>query len=394
MLITARWLLTGATPPLADAAVLVEGETIREIGTRRWFAKRDVADVVDLGESILLPGLVNAHCHLEHSIAPPSGARPELPAPISFSEWVRRLQEKSAPLSPAEREKGIRAGIQELIRGGTTTLVDHRSPEAGFFETPFREYVILEVLGASAERARTSAAEAKRRLQEMDIPCEISPHSLYAVHPSVLNDLPIRSIHLLESEEEDQFFRHGTGPLARLVKERGGEVPFPDVSPVRWLQARGAPPERPLIVHGNYLSNEEIGPLRDWEATVIHCPGSRRFFGHRLFPLEALVKADLPIALGTDSLASNDSLNMLREMKRMKGDFPSWGGEEILKMATSNGAAALGMGRETGTIEVGRQADLVAIPIWNGDLDPYEALLLPDEVNFSMVGGRILTPLS
>lgn len=388
MLLTARWLLPVAAPPIKEGAILVEGDTIRDIGTRKWFAKRDISDVVDLGETILLPGLVNAHCHLEHS-----AMRGSLTAK-SFSSWIRSLQQKSAQTTQKEKEEAIQNAIRELIRGGTTSLVDHRSPEAGWFRTPFRELVILEVLGASETRARASVAAAKERLQSSpDETVEISPHSLYAVHPQILQNLTLRSIHLLESEEEEDFFRHGHGPLADLVRERDGLLPFPDPSPVHWLHERGQLQPGLLLAHGNYLTNEEIRLLRGSGVTVIHCPGSWRYFGHRRLPLQSLFYNEVRIAIGTDSLASNDSLNMLKQLKLMKATYPSLGEEDLLKMATFNGAHAIGLSNEIGLIEPGKKADLIGIP-YQGNADPYESLLLADEVNFSMVGGRRLTPLS
>lgn len=396
MLVTARWLLTGATPPLKDGAVLIEGEAIREIGVRRTFAKRDI-EAVDLEDSILIPGLVNAHCHLEFS-ALKGVLAPRRP----FTEWVKALQGEVQGLTSAEQEEGIDQGIQELLHGGTTTLVNHQSPEMELLKTPFRQFTFLEVLGANEERARRNLGLARHSLlkqEDSETSCQITPHSLYAVHPDIFAMLSSQagqaplSIHLLESEEEDRFFRHQAGPLAVYVQERGGDLNFPVSSPIKWLKANNGL-ARLLLVHGNYLTDEEIRLLRGSGAFVIHCPGSHRFFGHRPFPLNQLFQAEVPVALGTDSLASNDSLSMLQGMQLAKESFPSLGEEDILRMATWDGARALGLDHEIGTVEVGKKADLVGVPLLNKDVDPYEALLLADEVNFSMVGGRILTPLS
>ncbi len=165
-------------------------------------------------------------------------------------------------------------------------------------------------------------------------------------------------------------------------------MPFPERSPVRWLETRGRLHERLLLVHGNYLSGDEIGHLRGTGVTVIHCPESARYFGHRRLPIQSLFYNDVPIAIGTDSRASSDSLNMLRQMRVMKQTYPSLGEEEILRMATFNGARALGWENEIGIIEPGKKADIVGVPLLKQDCDPYEALLMADAVNFSMMGGR------
>ncbi len=391
MLLTASWLLTGATPPIKDGAVLIEGDLIRDIGTRSWFAKRDVADVVDLGDSILIPGLVNAHSHLEFA-----GLKGKIPPTSSFTEWVLQLLWLNHELSPEEKKDGIRQGIEALIRGGTTTLADHRSPSVGLIPTPFRESIFLEVGGVTEEKTREMLRLAEKLLQD-DFQGQVSPHSFYSVPKPVLAELFSRfagefplSIHTLENREEDDFFRVGSGPLYDLIHERSEGADYVDESPIVWLKKNDALSSRLMLIHGNHLTDEEIRLLRDSGASVIHCPGSHLYFDNTPFPLKSLVKTGIRVGLGTDSWASNESLSMLGQMRLMKRSFPDFGEEEILTMATQNGAIALGRGSEIGTIEVGKKADLVAVPLLRGDVDPYEALFLADEVNFSMVGGRML----
>jgi 5-methylthioadenosine/S-adenosylhomocysteine deaminase len=140
-----------------------------------------------------------------------------------------------------------------------------------------------------------------------------------------------------------------------------------------------------LIVHGNYLNSEEIDLLQRHGAGVIHAPGSHRFFGHKPFPYSELKKRGIRIALGTDSLASNEDLSMLREMKLLQ---ESVGKEEILQMATIEGAILLKMDNETGSIETGKKADFVAVAISDPKAGPYENIFRAEQVSFSMIDGK------
>ncbi|MBI4197418.1 MAG: amidohydrolase family protein, partial [Deltaproteobacteria bacterium] len=296
---------------------------------------------------------------------------------------------------PSENEKAIKYAIDELIRGGTTTLVDHRSPDCPPIETPFREMLFLELIGPSKSKAEESRRNGLKWLEENDDLerlCHLTPHSLYSVHPDILQEVfsagTTLSLHLLESDEEEQFFRSRQGPLFELVRSRGGS-PLRAESPVAWIEEHRSNDTNILLIHGNYLKEDEIRRLKGQNAFVIHCPGSHRFFGPRAFPHESYIRCGIRIGLGTDSLASNESLNMLRQMKLMK-ETTHLGEEDILRMATLNGAMAIGMENEIGTLEVGKKADIVGVPLLNQKVDPYEALLLPDQVSFSMVRGRVI----
>ncbi|HSA59509.1 MAG TPA: amidohydrolase family protein [bacterium] len=333
---------------------------------------------VDLADDTLLPGFVNTHCHLEHS-ALKGLTTPQRP----FTEWVKEVTRENASLTRGDVRSGVSRGIEALIRGGTTTLADHCHPDTEPFATPFRRVLFWEVLGAHMGRARECLEKARRRAA--DEGGFVTPHSLYAVHEEVSEQILAesqsrQSLHILESADEDRFFRRQDGPLAVYVQERGGDLDFPFSSPVRWLEAHHRLNSGCLLVHGNHLIPSEIGILRGSGASVIHCPGSHRFFGHKRFPLEDLKAAGVRMALGTDGLASNEDLSMLREMRLLKETYPRLTDEEVINMATIEGARALGMEKEIGSIEVGKKADLIAV---RGT--PLEA----ESVVFSMVDGRV-----
>lgn len=377
MLLKARWIVPVSSPPIENGVVVVEGDRITFVGAAKKIppnpplSKGGKGGFVNLGDATLLPGLVNAHCHLEFSSLRGGGCDG------SFTKWIRKVASANKITRPPTDS------INRLLQTGTTTIADHCNPETPPFDTPFRRIIFWEVLGAAKDRAEASLKRAIERANNEG--GFVTPHSLYGVHREIFRTLaervvrgkgttgPVLSVHLMESSDEDEFLRRGTGPLADYVKERGGEV-SPLKSPLSLI------PPGALLVHGNYLTADEIGALRDLRASVIHGPGSHRFFGHRRFPLEDLKRAGVTIALGTDSLASNEDLSMLREMRLLKESYPDLDEATILEMATINGARALGMEKEIGSIGVGKKADLIAV---KGDL------LQANSVVFSMINGRV-----
>ena len=396
MLLTARWILPLAGPPIENGFVALEAGLIKKIG-----CDKNLQSTRDLGNVILLPGLVNAHAHLEFSKIPPP---PLLQRGVKgrFTEWARGMG--NPPRYPFYKggshgippfEKGGLGGIfDRLLRGGTTTVADHAHPESATVEVPFRRIPFWEVLGSSEERAKTSLDLALiRQKQEGG---HVSPHSLYAVHRGILDMCAwhapnaLKSIHILESSDEDQYLRDRSGPLWDYVRERDGSPELSPASPINWLAEHEFLDTNLLLVHGNYLNDGEIHHLQGTGASVIHCPGSHQFFGHRKFPLESLREKNIRVALGTDSLASNGDLSMLREMRLLKESYPALKAEEILEMGTLEGALALGMAGEIGSLEVGKRADMVAVPIADEKLGPFENILRAQEICFSMVGGNPL----
>lgn len=386
-------------PPIKDGALVLEEERIVAVGdAKELLAKyKDVKkdQIEKFPGSVLMPGLVNAHTHLEFS-----GLRDSTTAHSPFTDWVREVTQGQVSLSLEEKSEAAQAAVQRLIAGGSTTIADHRHQTSRWLSVagPLRQVIFWEVLGANATRAREGLTSARRSAEELG--GNPSPHSLYAVHPETLDEMALRqshdpilqSVHLLESSDEENFFRQQSGPLANYVLERGGELSLPFSSPVQWLATRGLLNRHLLLVHCNYLNDAEIQLLQETGAGVIHCPGSHLFFGHKRFPFEGLQKRGIPVALGTDSLASNEDLSMFQEMRLFKENFQGLGAEDILEMVTRTSARLLQKDHEIGTLEKGKKADVIAVPLTNPSLGPYENVLLADEVSFSMIDGKIISP--
>jgi cytosine/adenosine deaminase-related metal-dependent hydrolase len=195
-------------------------------------------------------------------------------------------------------------------------------------------------------------------------------------------------MHLSESPEEADLFARAAGPLQEYCRRIFPGAPeHRGTTPVRWLESRGLLPERALLVHGNHLDPVDLDLLARSAACVVHCPSSHAFFGHRPFPYPELRKHGIPVCLGTDSLASGDSLSMLDQIRLFRKNFPALPAEEALRMATLTAARALRMENEIGALLPGRKADFIAVRA-PGNGNPREAVLRPEaEVALSVIGG-------
>jgi cytosine/adenosine deaminase-related metal-dependent hydrolase len=173
-----------------------------------------------------------------------------------------------------------------------------------------------------------------------------------------------------------------------LIAERGNQLRRGTSSAVLELNEQGLLDDRILAVHGNYLNHEEIKLLARKKISVVHCPLSHRYFGHRPFPLQEALAAGINVALGTDSLASAASLSMLEVLRQVRNNFPDLSYEDIFRMATMGGAKALKLEKEIGEIIPGKKADIVGIPL-AGKSSPLDALFSAEQVGFSMINGVI-----
>lgn len=383
----ARWVFPVAGPPLADACVTIAGGRIVAVG-----APVSDGPVQDLGSVAIVPGLVNAHTHLEFSgIQRPLGS-PGMPLP----DWIRRvIAERRAADAPAEN---IREGLAECLSTGTTAvgeiatsdwraLVDGRQPRVVMFReaiaprqarVPSTLATIDGFLQASTENPQISPA--------------LSPHAPYTVHRELLAGLIERSIarqlplamHLAESPEELELLATGDGPFRELLVDLGAweddpQARYPTCR--EYLEQLSRAP-RALVIHGNYLNDAEQAFLAAHRATmsVVCCPRTHAYFGHAAYPLAQMLSAGVQVALGTDSRASNPDLSLLAEMKHVVCAHPAVDPRTVLELGTLAGARALGVDSLRGTIESGKVADLAVVAIEGAGQgsDPY-TLLFADE---------------
>jgi cytosine/adenosine deaminase-related metal-dependent hydrolase len=213
----------------------------------------------------------------------------------------------------------------------------------------------------------------------------LTPHAAHTVSHPLLRALAGRalasheplSIHVAESGAETEMLLAGTGPLAELLRERGqweDGWKAPGQSPVEYLDRIGVLTPATLAVHCVHVGQHDISRLQARGVTVVTCPRSNAALGVGKAPVPKLLGSGIPVALGTDSLASSPDLDLFAEMAALRREHPGLAPAAVLRMATANGARALGLTGDWGTIEAGKRARFVAVPLSEPDDDPLEVV--------------------
>ena len=406
--IRARAILPISQAPIPDGVIVYAADKILQVGA--WSdLQSEVASlpVEDLGDYILLPGLINAHCHLDYT-----GMAGAFPPTKDFTSWLKSIIALKQSWSNDDFLRSWKSGAEMLLRSGTTTVANIESTwdilMAARASTPLRVVSLLEMTGVKDQRTPDEIlAEATALLEKLPISDRgLSPHSLYSTVPgliegaSALSDkqrLPI-SIHLAESLDEFRMFENADGPMFDWLA--GFQRNMSDCghsTPTQRLANLGALSERQLAVHANYLTDADMDLLAATNTTVVHCPNSHAFFEHEPFPYAALYDRGVRVCLGTDSLATTRSsngqppqLNMFDEMREFRRQYKVESAE-VLRMATLNGAQALAGSRSTdrGKLESGMLADLIALP-FTGSIDDAEAAAVEHRGNVArtMIAGQ------
>jgi cytosine/adenosine deaminase-related metal-dependent hydrolase len=382
----ARYVFPVSSKPIVNGMVGIQGERIAAVGDHV------AADTVeDLGNVAILPGLVNAHTHLEFSnLTKPLGKQG-----IGFVDWIRLIRRESLEL----RIQAVKKGINECIRCGTTTIGDitqddFLASELEKENMPADGTAFLELIAPTPQRVASALDIVQKHLDSKYIPnweCGFSPHAPYSVHVDFLEkiiELSVRrqiplAMHLAESPEEIQWLEEKNGPVKNLLMDLGAYDPAAASHcsrPLDYLEML-AVASRVLIIHGNYLSRDEIGLLADHADTmaVVHCPRTHRYFGHARYPLERMLTAGVTVCLGTDGRASSPDLDLLAEIRHVRQHHPELNPQIVLQLGTLLGAKALGRDREIGSLETGKYANLAIVPLPNRkSAGPYDLLFDSD----------------
>ncbi len=408
MILRARVVVPVSQPPMENGAVIISRNRIRGIGAWRHLRTRATGEVVDLGDVMLLPGLVNAHCHLDYTDM--AGL---LPPPKTFTDWIHLMISAKAQWGYAEYARSWRNGARMLLQTGSTTVADIEVvpdllPEI-WDATPLRVFSFLEMTGIRARRGpRAVLREAVEKIESLSHPrcrAALSPHAPYSTLPELLRlsarearERRLRiTTHVAESAQEFEMFVHASGAMHAWLKRNERELGDCGLgSPVEHLARNGMLGANLLAVHANYLGPKDAALLAGKEVSVVHCPRSHFYFKHRPFPLGKLLKAKVNVCLGTDSLATvyktrreAPELNLFEEMRVLAAEHPGLSPKAILQMATVNGAKALGMAGRTGELAKNAFADLVTIPFAGKSSGAIEAAVnFSGHVHGSMIDGE------
>ena len=417
----ARWVLPMDATPIENGEVVVEDGMIVAVRPRPVFAGSPLlgqgGKFRDFGEAVLLPGLVNAHTHLEYTAL--RGFLEDVP----FFPWVRALLASKSTFHHDDWLWSARLGALESIAAGTTTIGDNTDvgvTMAVAAESGLRATIYQEVFGIDPRQPVTEIMDdlraklaAHRPLATERVHVGVSPHALYTVRPELMaavnqyvaeEKLPT-SIHVAESLAESELTERGIGPFAEMFARRGIAWDVPDCSPTRYADNLGALGPGALAVHCVQQTQDDTQLFATTGAAIAHCPKSNAKLGAGLAPLSRWLRTDgLRVALGTDSAVSNNTLDLWEEMRfalllqrAARQDVEVVTAAQVLHMATLGGAEALGLATHIGSLTPGKRADFITVsldaPHTVPAIDPYAALVYSaraDDVRFTLCDGVVL----
>jgi len=408
MIIRAGTVVTMDGLPIDNGAVAVSGSRITNVGKFSEISATNSGEqIVDLGEQALLPGLINAHCHLDYTCL-----RGKIPPPKSFTEWIRAINAEKANLSPENYIGSINDGFAEAARFGTTTIANLTAfPElASRIQAPIRAWWFAELIDVRDPSRANEVVDAAVETLKSAEHWGLAPHAPFTASANLYRhceevarlENALLTTHLAESREEMSMFRDASGPLYDFLKEIGRNMadcgrktPLSQLTEI--LRDVSTPldmTESWMLVHLNELAKNDFDLFARSrnQFSIAHCPRSHAYFGHSPFEFETLRELGFNVCLGTDSLASNDDLSLFAEMREFQKEFPKIPPDEIFRMVTLNPALALGKPHVLGRIGKNCWADLIAVPI-TGSTSVFEEIVAFDRVvSWLMINGQVQNP--
>ncbi len=373
----AKYILADPYTLLKNSALeITEGGLIAKIAPWRELSGSPSHTIADWGAAIIMPGLINAHVHMELTSLCDTLTRFQ-----PFTDWLSQLITQRRAWDLERLRSSIRQGIEKSLEAGTTTVGDISSSGVirDFIrDIPLRQVVFEESIAFSPDLVSERVGDIHRILESTEsgdlYRRGISPHAPYSVSGELYRRLAEMArnrglslaTHIAETEAESQFLQTGTGEFRDFLQSMGiltsDWVP-PGLDPIPYLYSLGVLGNKCLLIHCNYMDGDSITLVADSQSSVVYCPRSHAFFRHRPHPIRNLLDAGINVALGTDSLASNRTLSMLDELRFLYKERNDLKPEEILRAATLNGAKALGFGDRLGALKSGNLADMTVLEL-------------------------------
>lgn len=380
----ADWLCPASSDPLAGGAIAVENGRIVDVGLLP-----PAADTVRFPGCAIIPGFVNAHAHLELTIL--RGFLED----VDFFKWIRAVTVlKQQKLTVDDMRTSARLGVIEALAAGVTCVgevMDAGVSWPAMIEYGLQGVAYQEVFGpsdAQADDAFKGLVAKVDSMRSLETPAQrlgVSPHAPFTVSPRLFRmvkdyarkqNLAV-TVHVAESAEEDRFVRRGEGPFADRHRQRGFAVTAEDCSPIAYLDRCGVLDRDTLLIHAIRLDDGDFAILRRTGASVVHCPKSNAKLGHGIARLLELRDGGVRLSLGTDSVASNNVVDMFEEMRAAVfmqrarlGSFAALGATAAFRMATLGGAECLGLEAHLGSLEKDKRADFVVVDLSEPAMQP------------------------
>lgn len=393
IIVNGRVILADGRRLLRDKAIRIEGSRIVDIGRFDSIRALNAGDsIISFPNAAILPGFTNSHCHLELD-----WCAGKVSFNGSFIDWLQAIRDiKFGPNPPKPNPI---PSINNMIRAGTTTLVDHYTMDLPFEEiygTGLRYFPFREMF--EFDNHDPDMTDLKRHTEY-----SFAVHSPYTASKEIaiacrrLADGMRRpvSTHLSEMLDEIEFVRGRNARIEQLLKKADA---YDDswqglgMTPVEYFYKIGMLNRRTYGVHLNYYEDNDLFYLKQSGLTAVYCPNSHKYFKHPVHPIETYQKTGLNVALGTDSLASNDSLSMVQEARVMMDSFPQMKLEDVLDSITINGLKPLGLDGRLGRIFPGQIADLTVWDDIKGDSRGeiiHEVLTRRKETVCTIIGGKV-----
>ena len=362
MIYLSEWLLPVSEHPIHNGGLVVIDYQIVEVGEQAQLLKKyPDHQIKSFGNAVIAPAWINTHCHLELS-----ALAGKIPVFRDFVDWIRQLINVRSQIEMQELIASAQIAAQKLMRSGCALVGDISNGQflsADLYQDLFERVVFYEILGVDTVKSEMIFNEADKVREKENIEAMLTPHALYSTSADLIQRIAksdkILSIHVAESPQESMFIKEGSGPFKDFLIELNAwdsDWKIPGQSPVAYLNEMDVLSEKSLLVHGVQTNKTDFELIKQSGATVCICARSNDLLNVGSAPVNAFIEHDIPLTIGTDSLASNVDLDMNNEIYYIYKNYEQLNPATLVRMSTLNGAKILGKASAYGSLGKGKRA--------------------------------------